>query len=103
LSEALDRFENGVEVIVLHQLDSAILQDFGMYASPMKFRLDRADPCFGFFKSLRCLTPPELSILSILHAGKRKYRIEFLPPGFKLLASPNETSGNQERLYEVDY
>jgi len=103
VSKPLGGFKNGVKVIVLHQFDSAILQDFGMYASSLKLRSNCADPRFGFVESAGRIAPSELAVLSVLQTGKRKYRVEVLSPGFKLLISPDEPSGNQERLYKVNY
>src|ERR1039457_3684786 len=74
-----------------------------MYLPTLEFRADCADPGLGFIERAGRLAPPELSILSILHARKCKYRIEFLPPDFELLASPHETSRNQKRLHEINY
>jgi hypothetical protein len=103
LGQSLAGFKNGVKVVVLEKLGSAVLQHLGVHAPTLELSPNGSDTPLGLIKCLCSLALPELSILTVFETGKGQDRIEFLSMRFELRVPPNEAGRNQEGLNEVEY
>src|SRR2546423_672566 len=102
LGKPLDGFEHSVEIIVLEQFCAAILQDFAMDSSALKFHPDRSGPLLCLVEGLRRFALPHFAVLTIFQPRKGEDGIELLPMALKLLASTNEARRDQEGLDKIN-
>ncbi|CAH1072447.1 hypothetical protein NTG1052_180034 [Candidatus Nitrotoga sp. 1052] len=74
-----------------------------VHTPALELGTDGSNTPLGFIKCLYCFMLPELPITAIFKTGKGQDHIELLSMRFELRAPPNEASGDQKRLYEVEY
>ena len=70
LCEAFGCLEHGVEIVVLHQLDLAVFQDFRMDLSSLELGPYRPHSSFSLFERLRRCAFSKLAVGAIFEAGE---------------------------------
>jgi hypothetical protein len=92
-----------VKVIVLQELGSAVLQNFGVYAPASELGLNCLNAPFGFIKCSCDLPLPKIPIFAVFETGESQDNIEFLTMHLKLTAPPSKANGFQEGSDEIKH